>query len=122
MLRRLLFITVGLLLACSACIASDITLTWDAMPAGQSWTAVRAYELSLTGQAYTKVGEVVGTVTSFKVIGATGTAHTYIVRSFDGTNESVDSNSVIVPALPTPPTGLKYTITVVLSGPVPPTK
>ena len=113
-MKRILLTLAFVLSFTILCSASTIKLAWDAMPTGQSWTAVRVYELA--NGVYTKVGEVAGNLVTATLTNVSESTHVYVVRSFDGTNESVDSNSVIVPALPVPPTGLKYTITIQLSG------
>lgn len=92
--------------------ARTITLVWDAMPAGEVWTQVRAYEKNLDGTttliatAPCTIGtpNVCPTSVSFSV---TKMTHTYIVRSFDGAWESDDSNTAFLPGPPKPPGNLR---------------
>lgn len=90
-----------------------VTLTWDAMPTGQTWKQVRVYERTGTAApfAYTKVAEVAGDQVSATVQNVTPGMHTYVVRSVDGW-ESVDSNTASTNAVPSSPNGLKVSVTV----------
>ena len=78
---------------------ANITLMWDAMPAGQLWTEVRIYE------GTTKVATAAGTATSV-MFSATKSTHTWVARSWDGVDESADSNAVVW-APPVPPGHLR---------------
>jgi len=78
---------------------ANITLLWDAMPVGQLWTQVRIYE----GTVLVTTAAVPATSVTFSTTKAT---HTWTARSFDGTEESVDSNAVIW-APPIPPGHLR---------------
>lgn len=89
----------------------SVTLFWDPMPAGEVWIQVRIYEVA-TG-TYTLVATapcVVGTpnvcpnTISFSVA---KTSHTYIARSFDGSLESDDSNTVFISGPPKVPGNLR---------------
>jgi hypothetical protein len=71
---------------------------------------VRIYEKKPLG--YTLVAEVQMPSTTALITGAGAMQHEYVARSWNGTKESPDSVSVIVPVpvptlIPLPPTGLK---------------
>jgi len=83
------------------------------MPAGQSWQAVRIYEIS--GTIYTKVAEVAGNVTTASLQNFTPGKHVYVARSFDGTWESADSNQVSTPPIPAVPANLKFTVKITIT-------
>jgi len=118
-MKRLLSIIILMLaLAGLAQAAANVTLAWDPMPAGQAWTAVRAYERTgaIGSYVYTLVGTSTGsppapTVTIPNV--SVGT-HTYVVRAYNGQSESVDSNAVqgIILSVPTAPVTVTITVTV----------
>ena len=76
-----------------------ITLTWDAMPVTEHWTEVRIYEAGM--KVATAVAPAV--TASFS---ATKAAHTWTARSWDGLDESLDSNAVVW-APPVPPGHLR---------------
>ncbi len=79
-----------------------VTLAWD--PMAVSPPNVRIYER--TGQAYSLVAEVAGTVTTATVPNVAPGVHYYIARSADGSRESADSNMVMATvAGETPPGG-----------------
>lgn len=77
----------------------NITLSWDPMPGTEAWKEVRIYE------GTTKVATAIPPAVSatFSAVKAT---HTWVARSWDGLEESVDSNSVTW-APPVPPGHLK---------------
>lgn len=91
--------------------ARSVTLTWDGMPSDQSWTQVRIYEITPT--AYTLVATAPCTLGTPNVCPTSVTfsapklAHSYIARSFDGTYESDDSNTVFLPGPPKAPGNLR---------------
>lgn len=111
-MKRIILIAALLLFAVPA-MAATVTLAWDPMPAGQSWTGVTAYEQ--IGTVYTQVAKVTGTppASTLSFQATTGT-HTYVVRSTNGQSESPNSNSVqgIILSTPTTPTTITITITV----------
>jgi hypothetical protein len=110
MKRLLLLLT--LLLCTSACFAGSVNLAWDPMPVTESWTLVRIYERTGTADNYTYVNrvEVPAALTSISLTGVKSGSHTYVARAFDGTVESVDSNSVTATILPGAPANLKLKI------------
>jgi hypothetical protein len=104
-MKQIIFVVVLLCLCSLPALAVDLTFQWDAMPAGQSWSNVKLYELS--AGTYTLKGTVAGTVTTYTVTGVLPGSHTYIVRSVAGTVESVDSNSVAKDIQPGAPSNFK---------------
>jgi hypothetical protein len=109
-MKKFLFVCFFLFLTIGA-RADTLTLSWDAMPAGQTWTKVRIYEVP----GYTLRAEVAGSATtaSFEV---DKLGHSYTARSFDGVRESADSNTVGFPAAPVSPGHLSFTIKAALTG------
>lgn len=81
----------------------SVTLTWDPMPAGQTWKAIRIYEVN--GTTYTQVAEVGPDQTSVRINAVPG-RHDYVARSVDGW-ESDDSNVASTPAKPNSPGNTK---------------
>ena len=111
MKRAILILAVILCFALSA-MAIDIKLAWDAMPAGQAWTAVRIYER--VGTVYAQVGQVVPPVATLTLASvATGT-HYYVARSYNGQAESANSNEVTAVVLSVPSAPTTVTITIVV--------
>ena len=104
-MKRLLVVLFLLLCFVAPSFATDLTFSWDAMPAGQNWTNVRLYEI--TGTNYILKGTVAGTATTYTLTGVLPGNHTYIVRSVADTIESVDSNSVVKALQPGAPTNFK---------------
>jgi hypothetical protein len=112
---KTLFTILWLLIAGSA-FAATVNLAWDAMPAGQNWTQVRAYERvgAVAPFTYTLVGTsgcpgCIGVSIPNVPVGT----HTYIVRSWDSQQESADSNSAqgTILSVPNPPSTITITIT-----------
>lgn len=95
-------------------LATDLKVTWDPMPSSQAWTAVRLYEKLDTGM--TKVGETSypSSTPSITITNVTPGQHTYVLRSFNGQQESPDSTTIPFTLLvaPVAPTG--GTITVIV--------
>ena len=89
-MKRLILVILLTLFALPA-MAVDITLQWDAMPVGQAWDNVVAYEK--VGTTYINKGQVVGAVTTLTITNVAIGSHTYIVRSKQASVESVDSNT-----------------------------
>jgi len=114
MKRIVLFL--ALMILALPMMAADVTLEWDPMPAGQSWTAVRCYEINSAG-AYVRVGEVPGTSTKMTLTGVTPGIHKYVVRPFN-VWEAPDSNAVTTPALLDAIKNLRFSFTVSVQGTV----
>jgi hypothetical protein len=89
--------------------SKQITLQWDAMPAGEKWTEVRIYDTSTLPETLVSTvpcvsaGNCPNATATFVVSRA---AHNFTARSWDGFWESADSNAVIINAPPKVPTGL----------------
>jgi hypothetical protein len=115
-----LFLIVFLILAIASITqaAATVTLSWDTMPAGQQWTEVRVYERigSAVPYTYNLLNKVIGTppANTIAITNVPVGTHTYVVRSYNGQSESVDSNSVpaIILSVPSAPTTITITITV----------
>jgi hypothetical protein len=119
MIRRLVITLLFAVLNTVAAAAADITLTWDPMPTGQTWQAVRIYEL--VNGTPTKVGEVAvanGLPNRITLTGVVPGVHTYTARSVDPQwGESTDSNQATTNPANGAPTGFKITVTVTVQGP-----
>jgi len=109
-MKRLILVILLTLFALPA-MAVDITLQWDAMPVGQAWDNVVAYEK--VGTTYINKGQVVGAVTTLTITNVAIGSHTYIVRSKQASVESVDSNTASKDILPINPGNLRI-VTVII--------
>ena len=106
-----------MLLATSiAAAAVNVRLAWDPKPAGETWTEVRCSERTGTvaPYTYTLAGTVAGGVTTVTIPNVAAGSHTYIVRSFNGQQESADSNAVTTTILSVPTSPGNVTITIVI--------
>jgi len=112
-MKRLFLVIAFALLLVIPLHAADVSFIWDPMPAGQTWTKVRIYDV--TGAVPTMKAEVAATVTTATVANAQP-GQKYIARSFNGAFESADSNIVTLPPVPMSPTNLKFTITITVAG------
>jgi hypothetical protein len=112
-MKRILSAAALLLLMAAPTYAATLTFAWDPKPADQNWTKVRLYEKS--GTTYTLLIEVAGTATQATVTSITPGAHSFVARSFDGTWESADSNTVVTGLVPNPPGNIKI-LSVVLAS------
>jgi hypothetical protein len=85
---------------------------WDAMPAGQSWTGVRVYEVVGTG--YTQIAEAPAGVNTVTAQTPTSGLHKYVARSFvivsGVTKESPDSAPAILDLIPLPSAPTSFTL------------
>jgi len=104
-MKQLLLVIALLFMAAVACVAEDVNLTWDAMPAGQAWENVRIYEV--VGSSYNQVAEVLGTETVATIPDVSIGDHIYIARSYQAGNESSDSNQVITEIDPAEPSNFR---------------
>lgn len=71
-----------------------VTFEWDPMPPGEMWTEVRLYEI--LGESYILLATVAGSLTTATVAGLAAANHVFIIRSFDGRLESIDSNQAVM--------------------------
>lgn len=91
--------------------AHSTVLTWAASTTPNVTYNVYRSTTSGSGYSQVNVSPVTGlTFTDSQV--TNGTTYFYVVRSFDGTTESVNSNQVtaVIPQAPQPPTGLTVTV------------
>lgn len=108
---------MAILFLCLVCVLTvpaqqpQITLSWDTLPAGPAYTAIRIYDLAVTPAVLVAEAPCVAgtpivcpTEVSFAI---TSGAHTFIARTTDGLWESADSNAVTVGGFLPAPTGLK---------------
>lgn len=106
-MKRILMISLMLLLLTATAWAVDVKLAWDANT-GPVWQNVRIYEK--VGANYTLKVEVAGTATQATITGVLPGVHIYIARSYAASLESVDSNSVTDTTLPGAPSNLRIII------------
>jgi hypothetical protein len=90
--------------------SKQITLAWDAMPTGETWNAVKIYDIGVTPEVLVATANcttgpprVCPTSVTFLL---TRAPHTFVARSVNADWESGDSNSVGTPAPPTVPANL----------------
>jgi len=107
-MKQFLFVIVLLCLISTACAAAEVTLAWD-IPAGQSWTAVKVYEI--IGTQYTLVATAPGTATTVKFMAGAG-VHEWTARSAEGEAESDDSNYVEATVKPGAPANFRVVLKV----------
>lgn len=95
---------------------ADVHIAWDPMPSGQAWVEVRAYELVGKPPTPTLVGTVTtpATVSTLTLYNVPAGTHTYIVRSWNGQQESVDSNTDSATILTAPLAPGHETITIIV--------
>jgi hypothetical protein len=105
-----------LLVGLPAFSAVNIRLAWDIKPASETWTEVRCYERIGATAPYTYVlaGTVAGTVSTITLPNVTAGQHSYIVRAYNGQQESADSNVVTTTILSVPTAPGNVTITIVI--------
>lgn len=114
---RTLIITI-LLLALAVCAhAADVTLTWDANTEGDL-AGYRVYQGSGSVPAtFTKVQEITAPTTSATIKGLDTTSHSFAVTAYNKAGlESAYSNIVTIPATPVAPAGLKWALTLTVTG------
>ena len=114
-MRKSLAVILWLMFAVSCMAAVNVRLAWDAKPATETWTEIRCYERSAVAPySYALVGTVPATVTTLTLNAVPIGTHTYVVRSFNGQQESLDSNAVTTVVLSVPNAPTTVTITVVI--------
>lgn len=110
-MKRLL---IALVLVASAFAQSgshSVTLNWVASTTPN--VTYNVYRSTVSGSGYSQINASPVTTTSFLDANVTnGTTYFYVVRAFDGTTESVNSNQVtaVIPSAPAPPTNLTVTV------------
>ena len=111
-MKRVMLVLVLLLGMPAMLQAATLTFQWDPMPAGQNWSKVRLYEKS--GTVYTLLAEVAVPATQVVATIVPG-AHAFVVRSYDGTWESADSNTVTTGPVPAAPSNLRQLAAILAS-------
>ena len=109
-------ITTILLLAIAVCAnAADVTLQWDANTE-TDLAGYRVYQGSGSNPAtFTRVQEVAATTATIK--GLDNTSHSFAVTAINTAGlESAYSNVVTIPAAPIAPGGLKWSLTLTVTG------
>lgn len=91
---------------------SDVALAWTVPPAATDWTEIHAYEK--VGTAFNKLGSTTNLAGPYTITNVASGSHTYMIRSWNASNESPNSNEVTgsITAIPLAP--LNLTITVVV--------
>jgi len=89
-----------LLVIASPAAAADVKLAWDPMPAGEAWTEVRIFEV--ISYDFVLKATVPATQTTATVQNVSIGTHSYVARSFNGTQESLNSNTASTTILPRP--------------------
>lgn len=112
---RTIFITIILLALAVCASAADIALTWDANTE-TDLAGYRVYQGTGSNPAtFTKIQETVATTATIK--GLDNTAHSFAVTAYNTAGmESAYSNVVTIPAVPAIPGGLKWTLTLSVTG------
>jgi hypothetical protein len=113
MLRKSIMLAVALLMLTIPVWATDIFLAWSPMPADQHWISVRVYER--VGSVDTKIGESSVPDNTFTVKDVSPGVHVYFVRSYDGTWESDNSNTVSTGGVPLSPQGLSIRVVITIA-------
>jgi hypothetical protein len=90
----------------------NVKLAWDVKVSGDTRTSVRVYEK--IGTLYTQVAEVPDPANVATVSNVSTGTHVYVVRAWNGQQESGDSNSVQAVILQAPAAPTTVTITVVV--------
>ena len=112
---RTLIITI-LLLAIAVCAyAADVTLQWDANTE-VDLAGYRVYQGAGSNPAtFTRVQQVAATTATIK--GLDNSSHSFAVTAYNTAGmESAYSNVVTIPAAPIAPGGLKWALTLTMTG------
>lgn len=114
---KALLLTICLLALAFTAHAADVTLTWDANTESDL-AGYRVYQGSGSVPAtFTKVQEIAAPTTSATVKGLDSSAHSFAVTAYNTAGmESAYSNIVTIPATPIAPAGLKWSLTLTVSG------
>jgi hypothetical protein len=100
-----------LLLLLSSCLAfaAPVNVTWDAPVGSETPQGYNLYQIDQVTGAYSKVNQVLITGITFTIPDAQP-GQRYVLRSYIAPWESGDSNILIVPNVPIPPTGFKFVV------------
>ena len=114
---KALLLTICLLALAFTAHAADVTLQWDANTesdlAGYQVYQGNGGDLG----AFTRVQEIAAPTTSATIKGLDSASHSFAVTAYNTAGlESAYSNIVTIPAAPTPPAALKWTLTLTVTG------
>ena len=114
---KALLLTICLLALAFTADAADVTLTWDANTESDL-AGYRVYQGSGTDPTtFTRVQEITAPTTSATIKGLDNTSHSFAVTAYTTAGlESSYSNIVTIPASPLAPAGLKWSLTLTVSG------
>jgi hypothetical protein len=98
-----------LLLLLSSCFAfaAPVNVTWDAPVGSEIPQGYNLYQIDQVSGIYNKVNQVLITGITFTIPDAQP-GQRYVLRIYSAPWESGDSNVLIIPNVPLPPTGLKF--------------
>lgn len=113
---RTLLITICLLALTVCAHAADITLQWDANTE-TDLAGYRVYQGTGSNPAtFTRVQETAATTATIKELDSSK-AHSFAVTAYNSAGmESAYSNVVVIPASPAIPAGLKWSLTLTMTG------
>ena len=114
---RALLLTICLLVLSVCANAADVTLTWDANME-KDLVGYRVYQGTGSNPVtFTPVQEVAAPTTSATIRGLDTTSHSFAVTAYNTSGmESAYSNIVTIPAAPIAPAGLKWSLTLTVTG------
>ena len=112
---KALLLTICLLALAFTAHAADVTLTWDANTESDL-AGYRVYQGTGSDPAtVTRVQQVAATTATIK--GLDNTSHSFAVTAYNTAGmESAYSNIVTIPAAPIAPGGLKWALTLTMTG------
>lgn len=112
---RTLIITILMLTIAVCAHATDVTLQWDANTEADL-AGYRVYQGSGSNPAtFTRVQQVAATTATIK--GLDNSSHSFAVTAYNAAGmESAYSNIVTIPAAPIAPGGLKWALTLTVTG------
>ena len=113
----ILSIIALVLLIAGPALAADVTLQWDANTeadlAGYRVYQGKGYELA----TFKRVQEVSAPLTTATIKGLDNTSHSFAVTAYNTAGlESAYSNIVTIPAAPSAPGSLKWSLTLTVTG------
>ena len=113
----ILSIMALVLLIAGPAFATDITLQWDANTE-TDLAGYRVYQGNGGDLAtFTRVQEIAAPTTSATIKGLDNTSHSFAVTAYNTAGmESAYSNIVTIPAAPIAPGGLKWALTLTVTG------
>ena len=114
---RTLFFTAALLALAFTAYAADVTLQWDANTESDL-AGYRVYQGNGGDLGtFTRVQEIAAPTTSATIKGLDSASHSFAVTAYNTAGmESAYSNIVTIPAAPMAPAGLKWSLTLTMTG------